>query len=62
MCSSNTRGNSTHGHHQVVNIEIRVMIFFAGEDRDTLYSHKKQDLELTVVQIISSLLQYSGLN
>ena len=46
----------------MVNIKIRVIIFFAGEDRDTLYSHKKQDLELTVAQIISSLLQYSGLN
>ena len=42
--------------------EIRLIIFFEAEDGDTLYSQQKQDLELTVAQIISSLLQNSGLH
>ena len=56
------RDHSTHGHHQMVNIEIRMIIFFATEDGKALYSQQKQDLELTVAQIISSLLQNSDLN
>ena len=35
---------------------------FAAKDGETLYSQQKQDLELTVAQIISSLLQNPGLN
>ena len=52
----------THGHHQMVNNEIRLIIFFTAEDRDTLYSQQKQDEELTVAQIRSSLLSHSDLN
>jgi len=37
-------------------------MFFAAKDGKALYGQQKQDLELTVVQIISSLLQNSGLN
>ena len=37
-------------------------MFFAAEDGEALYSQQKQDLELIVVQIVSSLLQSSGLN
>ena len=46
----------------MVNTEIRLIIFFAAEDGEALYSQEKQDLELTVAQIMSSLLQNSGLN
>ena len=46
----------------MVNTEIRLIIFFAAEDEEALYSQQKQDLELTVAQIMSSLLQNSGLN
>ena len=46
----------------MVNTEIRLIIFFAAEDREALYSQQKQGLELTVAQIMSSLLQNSGLN
>ena len=54
--SSNITGNdSTHGHHQMVNTEIRLIIFFAAEDGDDLYSHQKQDQALTVGQIMNSL-------
>ena len=53
---SNTTDNSTHGHHQMVNTEIRLIIFFAAEDGEVLYSQQKLDLELTVAQLIDSLL------
>ena len=36
--------------------EIRLIIFFAAKDGETLYSLQKQDQELTVVQIMNSLL------
>ena len=45
----------------MVNIEIRMTIFFTAKDREALYSLQKQDLELTVAQIMSSLLQNSDL-
>ena len=54
--------DSTHGHHQMVNTEIRLITFFEWEDGEALYSQQKQDVELTVTQIMSSLLQNSGLN
>ena len=46
-----------HGHHQMVNTEIRLIIFFVAEDGEALYSQQKQDQELTVVQIMNSLLK-----
>ena len=60
--SNNTREDSTHGHHQMVNAEIRLIIFFAAKDGEALYSQQKQDQELTVAQIINSLLPNSDLN
>ena len=45
----------------MVDIEIRLIIFFAAKDGEALYSHQK-DLELTVALIMSSVLQNSGLN
>ena len=41
----------------MVNIEIILIIFFAAKDVEALYSQQKQDRELTVAQIMSSLLQ-----
>ena len=46
----------------MVNTEMTLIIFFADEDRETLYSQQKQDLKLTVAQTMNSLLQNSGLN
>ena len=46
----------------MVNTEIRLIIFFAVNDEEALYSQQKQDLELTVVQIMNTLLQNSDLN
>ena len=45
----------------MVNTEIRLIIFFAAKDGEALYSQQKQDQELTVAQIIKSLLQNSDL-
>ena len=59
---SNKREDSTHGHHQMVNTEIRLIIFFAAKDGEALYSQQKQDQELTVAQIINSLLPNSDWN
>ena len=57
-----TREDSTHGYHQMVNTEIRLIIFFAAKDGEALYSQQKQDQELPVAQIMSSLLPNSDLN
>ena len=46
----------------MVNNEIRLIIFFAAEDGEALYSQQKQDWELTVAQIVNSLLPNSDLN
>ena len=56
------REDSTHGHHQMVNTEIRLIIFFVAKDGEALYSQQKQDQELTVAQIMNSLLQNSDIN
>ena len=37
----------------MVNTKIRLIIFFAAEDGEALHSQQKQDLELTVAQIMS---------
>ena len=46
----------------MVNTEIGLIIFFAAKDGETLYSQQKQDQELSVAQIMNSLLQNSGFN
>ena len=54
--------DSTHGHHQMVNTKIRVIIFFAAKDGEALYSQQKQDWEVTMGQIMNPLLPNSDLN
>ena len=44
----------------MVNTEIRLIIFFAAEDGEALYSKQKQDWELTMAQIVNSLLKKVG--
>ena len=46
----------------MVDTEIRLIIFFAAKDGEALYSQQKQDWELTVTQIMASLLPNSDLN
>ena len=54
-----TKEDSTHGHHQMVNTKIRLIIFFAAKDGEALYRQQKQDQELTVAQSIFRPCQMS---
>ena len=45
----------------MVNTESRLIIFFAGKNGEALYSQQKEDWELTVAQIMNSLLPNSDL-
>ena len=45
----------------MVNTKIRLILFFAAEDGEALYSQQKQDQELTAAQIMNSLLPNSDL-
>ena len=56
-----TQEQTLHGHHQMVNTKIRLIIFFAAKDGEALYSQQKQDWELTVTQLMNSLLPNSDL-
>ena len=62
MSSNNTREDSTHGYHQIGNTDIRLIVFFAAKDGETLYNQQEQDWELTVAQIMNSLLPNSDFN
>ena len=46
----------------MVNAKIRLIIFFVAKDGEALYSQQKQDWDLTVAQIMSSVLQNLDLN
>ena len=61
MSSSNDTGDdSTHGHHQMVTTEIRLIIFSIA--KEALYCQGKQDWELTMAQIMNFSSQNSDLN
>ena len=42
----------------MANTEIRWIVFFVAKDGEALYSWQKQEQELTVAQIMNSLLPY----
>ena len=46
----------------MVNTKIRLILFFAAKEGEALYSEQKEDQELTVAQIMNSLLPNSDLN
>ena len=46
----------------MVNTKIRLIMLFAAKDGEALNSQQKQEQDLTVAQIMSSLLQNSDLN
>ena len=52
-----TQEKTAHGHHQIVNTEIRLIIFYAAKVGEAVYSQQKQDQELTVAQIMNSYYQ-----
>ena len=56
------RLQSTGPHRVEYDTEIRLIIFFAAKDGEALYSQQKQDWDLTVAQIMNSLLPNSDLN
>ena len=71
FCQENTLANtllnsssndSTYGHHQMVNAEVRLSIFFVAKDKESLHSHQKQDQEMTMVPVVYSLLQNLDVN
>ena len=46
----------------MANTEIRLIIFFSAKDGEAIYSQQKQDRELTLAQIMTSLLPNIDLN
>ena len=46
----------------MANTKIKLTTFFVAKDGEAIQSQEKQDLELTVTQIISFSYQNSGLN
>jgi len=38
---SNMKDDCTHGHHQTVNTEIRLIIFFEAENGEAVYTQQK---------------------
>ena len=53
---------NTWTYDQMVKNEIRLIIFFAAKDGEALYNQQKQDQEMTMAQIMNSLLPNSYLN
>ena len=51
--SNNTREDPTHGHQQMVNNEIRLIIFFAAKDGEALYI----DSVVTDTQVLRNMDQ-----
>jgi len=46
----------------MVNSKVKLITFCVAEDGEAVYNQQKQDLELTLAQIISLPQQNSGLN
>ena len=46
----------------MVNTEIRLIIFFAARGGEALYSQQNQDREMTMAQVMNSLLPNLDLN
>ena len=60
--SNDTRNDSLYGHHQMVNTEIRLTMFFAAKDGEVPYSQQRQDQEFTMAKTMLSLLTSSDLH
>ena len=57
-----TQEKTTHCHQKMIDTKIRLIILFEAKDGEALYSQQKQDQEVTVAQIMNSLLPNSDLN
>ena len=53
--SNETRGASTHGHHQMVNTEIRLIIFFAAKNGEAVHNSAKARLGADCDLIMNSV-------
>ena len=53
---------SPHGQHQIVDTKIRLITLLAAEDGEALNSQQKHDQELSVAQLMNSLLPNSDLS
>ena len=53
--------NPEKGHHQMVNNQNQIDYILCDQDGEALYSQQKQDRELTVAQIMDSLMPNSDL-
>ena len=66
--TNNPRDDSTHGYHQTINTEIRLIIFSAAKDGEALYDQKETTTTTKTIHGADycsdhkSLLQNSGLN
>ena len=60
--SNNPRGDSYTCISQDGQYQNQIDMFFAAKDGEALCGQQKQDLELTVAQTMSPLLQNSALN
>ena len=54
LSSNDTRDDFMHEHHQIIITKIILIIFFAAEDGEAPKIQQKQDLELTVAQLMNS--------
>ena len=61
LFSAMTMESVSKAAYQMINTEIRLIIFFAAKYGNAVYSQQKQDWELTVAQIMNSLLPNSDL-
>ena len=50
---NNTRDDFTHGHLQMANTEIKLIIFFVAGDGEAVHIQQKQEPGMPVAQIIS---------
>ena len=65
ITNNKTEDDSTYGHHQMVNTKIRLIIFFAAEDGEALYSQQKtrlgadcgSDREVLIAKSVNSVAQ-----
>ena len=48
--------NPKDGYHQMVNTKLKFIMPVAGKNGEALYNQQKQDTDLTVAQMMDSLL------
>ena len=54
--SNDKREDSTHGHQDMANKDMGLVIYFTAKYGEALYSQQKQGQQLTVAQIMNILL------